>query len=197
MFENKNKSSSCPSGYVWDGKTCVKNWTAREKTNKPSIVKSDKDVNDLMSYGKKTLSNKKSIGKPIKNIVADRKDFIEPKDSFAENVVEFFDQTGYFSWDDASRAKKAWDKSGSTLPSATQAMDMFGAVPALGKLGKLKYVSSAAGGLKKAAYGFFPWQKVVNTFDTGQDVNQDNFKNSLNNATNRNTMKSKTLKAKK
>lgn len=193
MFENKNKSSSCPSGYVWDGKTCVKNWTAREKTNKPSIVKSD--VEDLMSYGKKTLSNKKPIGKPIKNIVADRKDFIKPKDSLLENVVEFFDPTGIASWDDALRAKKAWDKSGSTLPSATQAMDMFGAVPALGKLGKLKYVSSAASGLKK--YGFFPWQKVVNTFDTGQDVNQDNFKNSLNNATNRNTMKSKTLKAKK
>jgi hypothetical protein len=194
MFENKNKSSSCPSGYVWDGKTCVKNWTAREKTNKPSIVKSDKDVNDLMSYGKKTLSNKKSIGKPIKNIVVDR---IKRKDSLTENVVEFFDPTGIASWDDASRAKKAWDKSGSALPSATQAMDMFGAVPALGKLGKLKYLSSAAGGLKKAAYGFFPWQKVVNASDSGQDVNQDNFKNSLNNATNRNTMKSKILKVKK
>jgi hypothetical protein len=195
MFENKNKSSSCPSGYVWDGKTCVKNWTAREKTNKPSVVKSD--VEDLMSYGKKTLSNKKPIGKPIKNIVVDRKDFIKPKDSLAENVVEFFDPTGIASWDDASRAKKAWDKSGSALPSFTQAMDMFGAVPALGKLGKLKYLSSAASGLKKSAYGFFPWQKVVNASDSGQDVNQDNFKNSLNNATNRNTMKSKTLKVKK
>ena len=74
---------------------------------------------------------------------------------------------------------------------------MFGAVPGLGKLGKLKYLSSAASGLKKAAYGFFPWQKVVNASDTGQDVNQDNFKNSLNNATNRNTMKSKILKVKK
>jgi hypothetical protein len=194
MFENKNKSSSCPSGYVWDGKTCVKNWTAREKTNKPSVVKSD--VEDLMSYGKKTLSNKKPIGKPIKNIVVDRKDFIK-KDSFTENVVEFFDPTGIASWDDASRAKKAWDKSGSALPSFTQSMDMFGAVPTLGKLGKLKYLSSAASGLKKSAYGFFPWQKVVNASDSGQDVNQDNFKNSLNNATNRNTMKSKILKVKK
>jgi hypothetical protein len=88
-------------------------------------------------------------------------------DSTAENIVEFFDPTGYTSHDDARRAYQKWKKSGSTLPSFEQGMDMFGAVPALGKLGKLKYLADPDA--MKAVYKYLPWQQIINAADTVQD----------------------------
>jgi len=88
-------------------------------------------------------------------------------DSTAENIVEFFDPTGYTSHDDARRAYQKWKKSGSTLPSFEEGMDMFGAVPALGKLGKLKYLADPDA--MKAVYKYLPWQQIINAADTVQD----------------------------
>lgn len=97
----------------------------------------------------------------------------EIPDSFTENLVEFVDQSGYFSWDDANQAYQNWQGSDNMLPSMSQAADMFGAVPVLGKLGKLKYLSHPAGAMK-SAYKYFPWQQAVNFFDTAEDIDADN-----------------------
>ena len=97
----------------------------------------------------------------------------EIPDSFTENLVEFFDPSGYFSWDDANQAHQNWQGSDNMLPSIGQAADMFGAVPVLGKFGKLKYLVEGEG-LVKSAYKYFPWQQVVNAFDTVDDIETDN-----------------------
>lgn len=95
------------------------------------------------------------------------------EDPLWENFAEFADFTGGLSWDDAQLAKEEWDASGNTMPTFGQAMDMFGAVPGLGKLGKLKYLSSAPDALK-AAYKYIPWQQILNGVDTVEDVDSDN-----------------------
>jgi peptidoglycan hydrolase-like protein with peptidoglycan-binding domain len=91
----------------------------------------------------------------------------EEEDSTIENIAEFFDPTGVTSYDDASRAYDEWKKSNATLPSMSQALDMFGAVPALGKFGKIKYLADPAA--MKAVYKSIPWQDIVNAFDTVGD----------------------------
>jgi len=90
-------------------------------------------------------------------------------DSTLENIFEFFDPSGVLSHDDARRAYREWKESKSDLPTITQALDMFGAVPALGKLGKLKYLAEPAAGAMKPIYKYFPWQDVLNAVDTAQD----------------------------
>ena len=89
------------------------------------------------------------------------------EDSTIENIAEFFDPTGVTSYDDASRAYDEWKKSNATLPSMSQALDMFGAVPALGKFGKIKYLADPAA--MKAVYKSIPWQQIANAFDTAED----------------------------
>jgi hypothetical protein len=101
-----------------------------------------------------------------------KKEAMKP-DSFSENVGEFIDFTGFSSHDDAYRAYTGWDESGEKLPSLGQAADMFGAVPVLGKFGKLKYLVKGEG-LVKSAHKYFPWQQVVNAFDTVDDIETNN-----------------------
>jgi hypothetical protein len=55
-------------------------------------------------------------------------------DSLTEDVIELFDPTGIYSHDDFREAKRRWKESGRPLPSATEALDMVGAVPAIGKV---------------------------------------------------------------
>jgi hypothetical protein len=55
---------------------------------------------------------------------------------------------------------------------------MFGAVPGLGKLGKIKYLKNI-GPFSKAAFGIKPWQKILNAVDTGQDIETDNINPSI------------------
>ena len=95
------------------------------------------------------------------------------QDGLLENAVEFMDPSGVSSWDDASSAKDEWSASGNLMPTAGQAMDMFGAVPGLGKLGKLKYLSNAPDALK-AAYKYISWQQILNGIDTVEDIDNDN-----------------------
>lgn len=87
-----------------------------------------------------------------------------------ENAYEFFDFTGMSSWDDAAAAHNQWNKSDSTYPTAGEALDMFGAVPGLGKFGNLKYLNPNA--IKKA-YKNIPWQKILNKGDALQDMYED------------------------
>jgi hypothetical protein len=106
------------------------------------------------------------------------KRFINRKDnSSLENLIEFVDPTGISSHDDAYLAYNQWQQSNSMLPSFSQALDMFGAVPMLGKLGKIKYLDPNA---LKTAYKSIPWQQIVNAFDTVEDEGS-NIKNKFNN----------------
>lgn len=96
-------------------------------------------------------------------------------DSLSENLLEFVDPSGILSHDDAGKAYSKWGKENSFLPTGEEALDMFGAVPMLGKFSKLKYLVEGKG-LMKSAYKYFPWQKAVNTADGSQDVYSDNLK---------------------
>jgi hypothetical protein len=89
------------------------------------------------------------------------------EDSTLENIIEFIDPSGITSWDDATAAYQSWKKSGKKIPSLNQGLDMFGAVPGLGKFGKLKYLANP--NAMKAAYKFFPWQQTLNVIDSAQD----------------------------
>ena len=99
-------------------------------------------------------------------------------DGFIENIVEFGDPTGALSWDDARESYNEWQNSKNTYPTFNQSLSMFGAVPALGKLSKIKYLKNT-GQFSKAAFGLIPWQQILNTIDTGQDIKKDNINSSI------------------
>jgi hypothetical protein len=88
-------------------------------------------------------------------------------DSTFENLVEFIDPTGITSYDDARVAYRDWKRSGTAIPSFGQGLEMFGAVPGLGKLSKLKYLANSKA--LKPLYKYFPWQQTLNAADTVQD----------------------------
>ncbi len=92
-------------------------------------------------------------------------------DSLFENALEFVDPSGITSWDDAKRAYTEWMRSGTEYPTIDQALSMFGAVPALGKFSKIKYLDPEA---LKTAYKYIPWQQIVNFFDANYDIQKDN-----------------------
>ena len=152
----------CPPGQYWDGKKCVDDPftkglisqikkgneskkpvpsltrkaptqpTTNAFTNKPLLNKEIQQKRKRNSDLQKTFPEVEIIGKrPMGTIHG------EIPDSFTENLVEFADPSGYFSWDDANQAYQNWQGSDNMLPSMGQAADMFGAVPILGKLGKL------------------------------------------------------------
>jgi hypothetical protein len=96
-------------------------------------------------------------------------------DSTLENIAELIDPTGMFSHDDAKRAYEAWKASGRITPTLQEDLDMFSAVPALGKYGKYTYLSQSSG-LVKPAMKSIPWQQIVNLFGTEElygPVNED------------------------
>jgi hypothetical protein len=93
------------------------------------------------------------------------------EDSIFENVLEFIDPSGVTSWDDAKRAYIDWMRSGSEYPTMNQALSMFGAVPALGKFSKIKYLDPES---IKVAYKYIPWQQIANFFDSSNDIQEDN-----------------------
>jgi hypothetical protein len=124
-----------------------------------------KTTSEMSSAEKAKFKREKTSGKRI-DYNHKRRQLGGQEDSTMENIAEFFDPTGYTSWDDANRAYNEWKKSNSVLPSMSQALDMFGAVPALGKFGKLKYLDPNS---IKTAYKAIPWQKILNAFDTAED----------------------------
>lgn len=124
-----------------------------------------KTTSEMSSAEKARFKREKTSGKRI-DYNHKRRQLGGQEDSTIENIAEFFDPTGYTSWDDANRAYNEWKKSNSVLPSMSQALDMFGAVPALGKFGKLKYLDPNS---IKTAYKAIPWQQILNAFDTAED----------------------------
>ena len=124
-----------------------------------------KTTSEMSSAEKAKFKREKTSGKRI-DYNHKRRQLGGQEDSTMENIAEFFDPTGYTSWDDANRAYNEWKKSNSVLPSMSQALDMFGAVPALGKFGKLKYLDPNS---IKTAYKAIPWQQILNAFDTAED----------------------------
>lgn len=125
-----------------------------------------KTTSEMSSSEKAKFKREKTSGKRIDYNHKRRQDGGE-EDSTFENFLEFVEPTGMMSWDDASRAYDQWKKSNATLPSVGQALDMFGAVPGLGKFGKIKYLADPDA--MKAAYKYIPWQDIVNIFDTVGD----------------------------
>jgi len=86
-------------------------------------------------------------------------------DSTLENIMELVDPTGTFSHDDAKRAYEVWKASGRVTPTLQEGLDMFSAVPGLGKYGKYAYLSQGSN-LAKPVMKSIPWQQIVNLFGT-------------------------------
>ncbi len=158
---------------VKTGKACGR--SGKEKGSRPyPACRPKKRVNEttpkttseMSSEEKAKFKREKTSGKRI-DYNHKRRQTGGEQDSTFENFVEFFDPTGVSSYDDASRAYTEWKKSKNSLPSMGQTLDMFGAVPGLGKLGKIKYLADPDA--MKAAYKYIPWQQIVNAFDTAED----------------------------
>lgn len=66
---------------------------------------------------------------------------VEDKDSWLENIAEAFDPTGISSWDDVYRAYQNTGLSGET------ALELLGAIPLLGKIGKSGKIITGGFGL--------------------------------------------------
>ena len=95
---------------------------------------------------------------------------LDYKEGEYENPIEVFDFSGISSYDDAARAYDAWQKSGTSLPTGEQSLDMFGALPGLGKLSYLRYLDPNS---IKTAYKFLNWQKAANMLDYIMDSTDD------------------------
>jgi len=136
--------------YSWEGKSI------NSLLNNPNITR----VPVIKAAPKKEVGNHW-----VKNVQA--------PDSFSENVLEFVDPTGYLSYDDAARADSSFKASGRKYPTLNESLDMFGALPAMGKI---KYIRALPTGLKKSiSYGYFPLQQLINAFDSSKDIIDDNF----------------------
>lgn len=103
---------------------------------------------------------------------------MERDDSLMENILEFVDPTGITSYDDAYRAYQSMKADGRALPNFGEFVDMLGAVPVLGKLGKagkaagagMKMVQKASAGARAASMG----GKLLNAGDAANDIYSDN-----------------------
>lgn len=153
--------------------------TLNQQRRYDGLSKADQD-----NILKKAERTKYQLTKPS-GFMTNNPNWYKNSDLLDENIAEFFDPTGITSHDDAYRAYKEWNTSGNKLPNSNQALDMFGAVPALGKFGKLKYLSNyydlTRGGnniinLTKPIYKYLPWQKMLNFEDTIEDLSNDNIR---------------------
>ncbi len=95
------------------------------------------------------------------------------KDDITEDVLEFIDPTGVLSHDDAKRAYRSWKESGRKDPTPEEGLEMFGAVPALGKFGKIKYVKQGVKPVNK----YIPWQQILNAIGLGKDMSEHSNEN--------------------
>jgi len=159
--------SGCPDGKVWSNKfkKCVHRIQHEDYFNSPSM----NNYGDVPVISSDPIQSLGDLG----------------PDGLTENILEFFDASGVLSYDDAEKAYGEWQNSKNTYPTFNQSLSMFGAVPALGKLGKIKYLKTGLDkfykgfDLSKAVYGIIPWQKILNAIDTGQDINEDNINPSI------------------
>jgi hypothetical protein len=162
MFNKKadGGESGCPDGKVWSNKfkKCVHLIQHEDYFNSPSM----NNYGDVPVISSDPIQSLGDLG----------------PDGLTENILEFFDASGVLSYDDAEKAYGEWQNSKNTHPTFNQSLSMFGAVPGLGKLGKIKYLKNI-GPFSKAAFGIIPWQKILNAVDTGQDIETDNINPSI------------------
>jgi hypothetical protein len=144
---------------------------------KPTFLLPEKEQKEYYEY----LSNRNKKTRPLtdeeKALMSG--DTHNLPDSKLENIGELFDFTGVLSHDDAQRAYESWKRSGRSTPTLQEELDMFSAVPGLGKYGRIKYMVPNSG--PKIAFKTIPWQETVNFF--GQEemfgpTNQEEDKNS-------------------
>jgi hypothetical protein len=102
----------------------------------------------------------KILGTETYNKLKDRPEFK------GENVAEFFDSFGSSSWNDALQSHDQWHKSGRTYPTLNEGVEMFGAIPGLGKLGRFSYLDPNS---MKRSFKTIPWQKIINKADAVKD----------------------------
>lgn len=107
---------------------------------------------------------------PPSNFTQRLKEHNSRPDSFIENVAEFFDPTGVSSWDDAYRSYNSMKARGANIPNSDEAINMFGALPGLGKFAYLRYLEPGV----KPTSRFYNWQKAVNRTDAAEDISQEN-----------------------
>ena len=100
------------------------------------------------------------LGTETYNKLKDRPEFK------GENVAEFFDSFGSSSWNDALQSHDQWHKSGRTYPTLNEGVEMFGAIPGLGKLGRFSYLDPNS---MKRSFKTIPWQKIINKADAVED----------------------------
>ena len=94
-----------------------------------------------------------------------------------ENFVEFFDPTGAYSYDDANAAYERMKARGADTPNFDEALDMFGAIPLVGKAKHAFVLAKGTRGaillaLQKAKVPFnkfLDWADHVNKADAIED----------------------------
>jgi hypothetical protein len=128
----------------------------------PTIENSKKDYLD-----KGLQSNGKPWGRPtfVEVEPGNLSQDAQPDGPVME-VLKFLDPTGLLSWGDARKAYDQWQQSKRPAPTLSENLDMFSAVPALGKYGKLAYLSKGI----KPVTKFFDWQRALNAADLVDDV---------------------------
>lgn len=123
-------------GYWKDPNTRSKNLVQTQVKKPENLIIQAPYVNEIPTHLKKNKQQFKEI--PLSNNIEDR-------DSWLENIAEVFDPTGLSSWDDVYRAYKNTGLSGET------ALEAFGAIPLLGKIGKSGKIITGGFGLLQDA----------------------------------------------
>lgn len=94
------------------------------------------------------------------------------EDRLAEDVLEFFDLTGILSHDDAKRATNRMRERGASTPNFEEGLDMFGAVPGLGKLKYAAKLMSRKDQLRRLYNMLSGYQSSANRLDFFRDAAQ-------------------------
>jgi len=123
-------------------------------------------INNQGQYAKpNSMRVQSKVNKTLREMTPEELDSYKAPDATWENVAEVLDPTGLFSHDDAKRAYDSWQASGRMAPTLQEELDMFSAVPGLGKFGKYAYASYAHE-FAKPVIKSIPWQQIVNLFGT-------------------------------
>ena len=164
-FKLRSQSSVKKGGFKSMGSTPLKMHEGKPHSEPTESVADPKE------YDRQRQLEKESSIKPYTGKDPDPRD---KEDSLLENVVEFVDPTGVSSWDDASRAYDKEDK------GVVDYLDMAGAIPLAGKIGKIpRYAKQGFDLFKsgsKAAAATLGASRLLNFSDTASDIKEDNIK---------------------
>lgn len=112
------------------------------------------------------------LGTETYNRLKDRPEFK------GENVAEIFDGLGSSSWNDALQSHDQWHKSGRTYPTFDEGVEMFGAIPMIGKAKRgFSLAKGAKGDIIKAGKKIRTVadnvQKTLNIGDASKDMYEE------------------------